>query len=89
MWDLNTKQMNQQNQTKPNSYRKEIAAYQKENGLGRWVTWVKGLNFMVLDGNQIYGVDHFVMYTNIWSVLHTSSLFSDDLCLFLVFIAIL
>lgn len=54
--------MNKQNKT--HRYREQTGSYQREETGGQ-VKWVKGVSYMVTNGDQTYRGDHFVVYAKI------------------------
>ena len=52
-------------QKQAHRYRDQIIGYQKGWGSGGRVKWVKGVDRMVMGGNQTCGGDHFVVYKDV------------------------
>ena len=61
MWNL--KKQNKQN--KLVDIEKRLVFTREEGSGEKWMKWVKGINCMVMDGNQTCGGDHFVVYTGV------------------------
>lgn len=57
--------MSEQYKTKTNSDMENRLVV--TSGEGDWgcAKWVKGINCMVMEGNQTFGGDHFVVYTHV------------------------
>ena len=73
-----TKQMKKQNKTKTNKYREQIGGYQRGSRVERGQKWVKGVNCMVMDGNQTFGGEHTVcsIYRGWIIMLYTWNLYN-------------
>ena len=64
MWNLKIKTIKKQKQT--NEYRKQISGYQSK----------RGEVVVVMDGNQTYGGDHSLVYTDVDARLYTWNLYN-------------
>ena len=56
--------INEQTKQKIHRYREQISGYQRGRGWGR-VKWVKGVNHMVMTGNQTYSDGHAAVYIEV------------------------